>query len=85
MTTRKTSPDDEPYQQFSLQSLGGMSPLKLAKPMPPSEVQITLTLTETSLDDEIVLTRHYYKIEPDITYESVDKSLAYFFLQASGI
>ena len=61
------------------QSLGGMSPLKLAKLMPPSEVIDYFGLTEIP-DDEIVLTPALLqKIEPDITYESADKSLAYFF------
>ena len=43
------------YQQFSRQSLGGMSPLKLAKLMLPSEVIDYFGLTEIP-DDEIVLT-----------------------------
>ena len=60
------------------QSLGGMSPLKLAKLMLPSEVIDYFGLTEIP-DDEIVLTPALLqKLEPDITYESADKSLAYF-------
>ena len=60
------------------QSLGGMSPLKLAKLMLPSEVIDYFGLTEIP-DDEIVLTPALLqKVEPDITYESADKSLAYF-------
>ena len=53
--------------------------------MLPSEVIDYFGLTEIP-DDEIVIdTGIITKIEPDITYESADKSLAYFFLQASGI